>query len=165
MSVVESDLPIWGLPCPMDSPVWDASPGFLPDSAIGFAQAVEAGRADLCPRGRPLPPGQTLCLPLTCCSVSSPTPASPCLPPTFPFVGLRVCLGPLPTHSPWNRVLTLLSNFAHSCPHGPLMLSLHLGAQGPRGPQPALPPPSGPHSSLAVLVCAVMRIPWLPWSA
>lgn len=59
MSVVESDLPIWGLPCPMDSPVWDASPGFLPDSAIGFAQAVEAGRADLCPRGRPLPMGQT----------------------------------------------------------------------------------------------------------
>lgn len=45
--------------------------------------------------------GQTLHLPLTCCSVSSLTPRIPVFTPRFPFVGLMCVPGP----SPYTRAL------------------------------------------------------------
>lgn len=90
--------------------------------------------------------------------------------PRFRLRVLHVCVRPLLAHSPWNRVLTPLVNFAHMSLWIPSsvplprvhkvsgILSLHLC------PQPC-PAPCGLHSALALPVCAVMQVPWLPWSA
>lgn len=86
--------------CPIDAPAWDLSPGLFSESAIGFAQAVGAHRADLAPA-----PDLLLCL-LT-------GSLYPYVYPKVSVCGPYVCLGPLLTRAPWNRVLTLWSNFAH----------------------------------------------------
>lgn len=91
---MESDPPSWSLPCPLQcgTPV------------LGSYQSQPLALHGLWELT-----GQTLRLTPTCCSVSSVYPPPPC----FRLWVLRACLGPLLTDSPWNRVLTLLSNFAH----------------------------------------------------